>query len=71
MNVFTIGQELSTRSICNHDCVFTGTILKRTAKFVTINVYNEEKRCKVHLDQDGNEYIYPHGQYSMAAIFRA
>lgn len=71
MNTFTIGQELSTRSICNHDCIFTGTILKRTAKFVTINVYREEKRCKVHLDQSGNEYIYPHGQYSMAAIFRA
>lgn len=71
MNTFTTGQVLTTRSICNYDCIYEATVIKRTAKTVTIREYNEEKRCKIHTDHDGNEYIYPHGRYSMAAIFRA
>ena len=71
MTKFAQGQKLSTRSICNHDCIFRGEVLKRTAKTVTIDVRGEAKRCKVHLDDDGTEFIFPFGRYSMAAIFRA
>ncbi|MBE9515952.1 MAG: hypothetical protein IME93_03125 [Proteobacteria bacterium] len=72
MNTFTTGQQLSARSICDHDCVFEGQVLKRTAKTVTINTRMKGvSRCKVHNDEQGNEFIFPYGRYSMAPIFRA
>ena len=37
MNKFYAGQELSDRSICNHECIFTATVIKRTAKRVTLD----------------------------------
>jgi len=70
MNTFTTGQALSASSICDSNCIFTGTVLKRTAKTVTIKTNGVEKRCKIHDLGDG-EFIYPNGRYSMAAIFRA
>jgi len=72
MNTFKTNQELSSRSICDHNCIFTGTVTKRTAKMVTIktSMYGE-KRCKIHTDENGNEFAYPHGTFSMAPIFRA
>lgn len=71
MNRFTLGQELSESSICDHECIYTATVLKRTAKTVTIAVRGKSKRCKIHNDQEGDEFIFPFGQYSMAAIFSA
>lgn len=69
---FEIGKKYATRSICNHDCIFEVEVLKRTAKTVTICEYGHEvKRVKVHVDTDGREFIFPHGQYSMAAVIRA
>jgi len=73
MSTFTTGQQLSTSSICDHNCIFSSTVTKRTAKTVTITDRGgkDEKRCKVHTDEVGNEFIYPYGRYSMAPIFRA
>ena len=70
---FTPGQKLSARSIGDADCVFTGTVIKRTAKTVTIFTrMNGETRCKIHTTaDDGREYCYPFGRYSMAPVFRA
>ena len=71
-NKFTENQELSARSICDYDCIYTGRVIKRTAKTVTIETsMTGIKRCKIHHDTDGNEFIFPFGRYSMAAIFRA
>jgi len=70
MKTFTNGQKLTARSICNHDCIFEATVIKRTAKTVTINEDGTEKRCKIHTNNQG-EFIYPDGRYSMATIFRA
>lgn len=68
---FTVNQKLSTRSICNNDCIFRATVIKRTAKTITIVESNgKEKRCKIHLSGD-SEYILPDGRYSMAPTFRA
>jgi len=33
--------------------------------------WEENKRCKIHVDSEGNEFIYPNGRHSMAAKFRA
>ena len=70
MNTFKTNQELSARSICNHDCIFTGKVIKRTEKTVTISTNQGTKRCKIHNYGDG-EFIFPFGQYSMATIFSA
>lgn len=71
MKKFIAEQELSNRSICDHNCIFTAKVIKRTAKTVTIETAMEgTKRCKIHIYDDG-EFIYPFGRYSMATIFRA
>ena len=67
---FKQGQELSSRSICDYNCIYTSTVLNRTAKTVTINVRGENKRCKVH-ESEGVEFIYPFGKYSMCPVFKA
>jgi hypothetical protein len=67
---FQIGQEVSARSACDYDCVFRFTVIKRTAKTVTVKYYNELKTIKVRVWSDGGEYCYPLGTYSMApAVF--
>lgn len=72
MNKFTANQNITGRSVCDAECVFSATVIKRTAKTVTITGRdNDQKRCKIHLDTDGNEYVFPYGQYSMAPIMRA
>lgn len=68
---FTAGQKLATRSFCDYDCIFRATVVKRTAKTLTVSIRGNEKRCKVYTDDHGNEYIYPMGQYSMAPGFFA
>lgn len=71
MKTFKINQTVKTRSIGDHNCIFEGTILARTAKTVTVKVgkFGIFKR-KVHT-REGNEFIFPLGQYSMAPTFRA
>lgn len=68
---FTAGQQLKARSICDHDCIFEGEVVSRTAKTATIRINGEAKRCKIHVDDDGVEFVYPLGRYSMAPVFSA
>ena len=65
MKTFKKGQNLSTRSICNHSCIFKATVIRTTAKTVWILMDGKEKRLKIH-QRDGEEFIFPLGQYSMA-----
>ena len=67
---FKQNQELSTRSICDHNCIWAGKVLKRTPKTVTIAIQGDTKRFKIY-DFDGVEFIYPLGRYSMAPVFKA
>lgn len=41
MKKFAAGKTYTTRSICDHDCVISVTIEKRTAKTVTATVRGE------------------------------
>ena len=69
---FFVGQELSAKSICNSDCVFKATVLKRTAKFVTLQMEGENEAVRVGITTtDGVERVWPLGRYSMAPSFRA
>jgi hypothetical protein len=67
MNTFQIGKTYTTRSVCDHDCIISVTITKRTAKTVTTNK-GEVFRVK---EYDDAEFIKPWGSYSMSPIVRA
>lgn len=69
MNTFEIGKEYYSRSICNHDCVFTIKITGRTAKTVSYEYMGDSRRSKIRVDDSG-ECIQP-DRYSMAPVFRA
>lgn len=72
MKTFTPGQELSRASTCDSGCIYKGKVIKRTAKTVTIDTDLEGvKRVKIQQDDEGNEYCFPFGRYSMAPTFRA
>ena len=64
---FQVGATYSTRFICDHDSILSITIAKRSKCFLTTT---ERKRVKVYED-NGVEYCYPTGIYSMAPIVRA
>ena len=69
MKKFEIGKEYFDRSVCNHDCIFTIKIIKRTEKTVTFERNGKTRRAKLFFDERG-EYIIPE-RYSMAPVFRA
>lgn len=72
MNKFTIGQKLQTRFIGDSNAVLKAVVVKRTKKFVTLDVegYRELKRVGV-AEYEGAEQCYPLGKYSMAPRFTA
>ena len=68
---FETGKKYFCRSICDSDCVFEFEVVKRTEKTITIkNWMGETKRKKITIE-NGIEYIYPLGQYSMAPTLRS
>jgi len=64
MFTFEIGHRYYDTSACDHNCVFTIEIVKRTAKTVTFLRDGKERRTKLFCDERG-EYIIP-DRYSMA-----
>lgn len=72
MTKFQVGQTYATRSICDHDCIFSFTILARTEKTVTTKVHGKTVRRGLSTNWDGTaEAFKPFGNYSMAAIISA
>jgi len=72
MKKIQVGTTLTARSACDHECIFTAEVLKRTAKTVTVKTMEGVKRCKIQISYDGkNEFVYALGRYSMCPIFRA
>ena len=69
MKQFKEGFQYTARSACDHNCVFTITILSRTDKTVAYTQDNRTRRSKIHTDHNG-EFVIP-DQYSMAPVFRA
>ena len=69
MFTFEIGHKYYDTSACDHNCVFTIEIVKRTTKTVTFRRDGKERRTKLFCDERG-EYIIP-DRYSMAPVFRA
>ena len=67
---FQVGRTYATRSICDSECIFSFTILGRTAKSVTINVHGKTVRRGLSI-YNGAEQFKPYGSYSMCAIISA
>ncbi len=67
---FEEGKTYYSRSICDHECIFTIEVVKRTAKTLTYMYEGKQRRSNIKLDEKGNEYIKP-DTYSMAPVFRA
>jgi len=72
MTIFKPGKHYYTRSIGDHNCIFSAMILSRTAK--TVSAYIDEgskvQRFRVTVI-GGQETIMPHGRYSMAPCIGA
>lgn len=64
---FLVGKAYYTRSICNHDCVFTITIQSRTEKTLRTS---EDKLLRIKV-RNGIEEVKPYGTYSMCPIISA
>jgi hypothetical protein len=67
---FQVGNTYQTRSICDHDCIFSFTILSRTAKSVRVTVHGKVVRRGLSI-WNGVEQFKPFGTYSMCAIISA
>ena len=68
---FTPGDQLGCRSLGDYDCIFRFTVVSRTAKFVSLQYFNDIKRVAIRKSHDGIEYCYPLGSHSMAPTLRA
>jgi len=70
MTQFQVGRTYATRSICDHECIFSFMIHDRTAKSVTIDVHGKRVRRSLSV-WNGVEQFKPFGTYSMCAIISA
>jgi len=65
------GDTLTARSLCDYECIYEITILKRTPKTATFKDWRGETRTsKIRTEWDGCESIRP-DRWSMAPTFRA
>lgn len=75
MKKFEIGKTYSTRSICNQNCIWSFTVIKRTPQTITaIDSDDNEKTyriCKKISEYRKAESFKPFGDYSMAPTISA
>lgn len=75
MKKFEVGRKYSTRSMCDHNCIWSYTIIARTA--CTVTALDEDgNQFKFRINKKTSEYrnaetFYPLGQYSMAPMISA
>ena len=69
---FTAGEAYTCSSPCDSGCIWTYTVVSRTASTIRLrDQYGEIVTRRVKVDSDGTEYVMPHGTYSMAAVLSA
>ena len=68
---FEVGNTYSARSACDHTAVWTWTVVKRSAKFLTLEA-SDGKNVRVGVKvSNGAEWALPMGSFSMAPVIRA
>ena len=72
MNTFEPGRTYLGRSICDSECIYRMTVLRRTAKTITVSMEHREgtKTLRPYLYRDV-ESVMPNGRYSMALTISA
>ena len=69
---FETGKTYETRSLCDYDCIFKMTVLKRTEKTLTVKIAARALPVVCRIKTVGNyESVKPLGSYSMAPEFIA
>lgn len=74
MRKFETGTRYTMRSICDHECVWTYEVIKRTAQTITLYDGKEEKTVRIIKsisEHRGAESVMPLGRYSLAPILTA
>jgi len=67
-NQFETGATYYARSVCDNDCIFRMTVIKRTPKTLLVDVENfGQKRLKLK-ELHGAEMVEPLGSFSMSPI---
>ena len=79
---FEVGKTYFTRSACDHNCVFSYTVVRRTAKCVWLKEDGKHASDTVvrrsislgpigGVTYDNAEHCYPDGRYSMCPVLTA
>jgi len=68
---FEVGRGYSMTSVCDHNCKWSYTVTRRTAKSVWITDDRGETIARRISLYEGEEQVMPLGRYSMAPILRA
>lgn len=69
---FEVGKIYSCRSACDHDCIFSFKVVKRTEKTVWLEAYGKVTARRVRISAyDKCEACDPHGIYSMSPVLHA
>lgn len=72
MTTFKANKIYSTRSTCDHNCIFSFRVVKRTAKRITLRDMSDGKEFVrgISVWHDA-ETCMPFGSYSMAPVLTA
>lgn len=70
VKMFEPGKTYSTRSVCDHNCIISITVISRTPKTIVASVDGEIKRFRPSIYR-GAEHVSPWGSFSMAPTVRA
>jgi hypothetical protein len=69
---FKVGETYSMRSACDHNCIWTCKVVKRTAKTLWITCTGEKGILRRGISIWGDEeQVSPLGKYSMSPILGA
>ncbi len=68
---FQADQNIEGHNWTDHTSPYRGRVISRTAKTVTVEVRGQQRRCKIYVNDHGDEYCKPFGSYSLAPCFFA
>jgi hypothetical protein len=71
LKAFEVGRTYSCRSICDYDCVWTYTIVARTAKTITTACGKTFRIISKLSEATGVEKVFPQGRFSMCPVLSA
>ena len=59
------------RCITDADTTFTATVHSVKGNFASVTAHGTTKRHKIHTDEEGVQFVFALGRYSMAPVFKA